>query len=106
MVFINQLTDDSDNVRIQSRRGFVKRWAWPQLKRKTEKNLFQNASTKRARRRIEIFTPQQKQVKMANVSAVQRAVRLFKLKTEFATWSKKQQKAEIESFKTRIIHER
>ena len=55
------------------------------------------------------FSPRQKKFEMAkktDVSDVQRAVRLFKLKTEFATWSKKQQKAEIESFKTRIIHER
>ena len=65
VAFINQLTNDSDDVRIQSRRGFVKRRAWPQLKRKIEKNLFQNANTKKARHRIEIFTPQEKQVEMA-----------------------------------------
>ena len=109
VAFINQLTNDSDDVRIQSRRGFVGRRAGPQFKRKIKKDLFQNASTKRAKRRIETFTPQEKQVEMVkktDASAVQRAIRLVKLKTEFATWSKEQQKAEIESFKTRIIHER
>ena len=109
MVFINQLTNDSDDARIQSRRGLVKRRAKPQPKRKAEKNLFQNTNTKKAKRRIETFTPQKKQIEMAkktDASTVQRAIRLLKLKTEFATWSKEQQEAEIENLKTRIIHER
>ena len=81
----------------------------PNLNAKLKKNLFHNASTKKAKRRIEIFTPQEKQIEMAkktDASTVQRAIKLFKLKTEFATWSKKQQKTEIENFKARIIHEK
>ena len=102
LAFINQLTNDSHDASIQSRRGFMGRRAGPQPKRKIEKNIFQNASTKRARCRIETFTPQEKQIEMAkktDVSTVQRAVKLFKLKTEFATWSKKPQKTRSKASK-------
>ena len=40
VAFINQLTNDSDDVRIQSRRGFMGRRAGPQPKRKIEKDFF------------------------------------------------------------------
>ena len=103
VAFINQLTNGSDDARIQSRRGFVKRRAKPQFKRKIEKNLFQNANTKRAKRRIEIFTPQKKQIeitKNADASAVQRAIRLFKLKRNLPHGRKSNKKPRSKISKT------